>query len=88
MADRRFPVLDEESPACPRSVPWDFLAPHQAQAHKNHAQSLESLADRGGLCASEMVAVVEDRRWQAMSDDRAVSRLNELLAAWEERHDG
>ena len=43
------------------SVPWAFLEAHSAQAIKNHAQTLTALNARGGLCPSEMVAVIEDR---------------------------
>jgi hypothetical protein len=31
----------------PLTVPWDFLAPHEAQAQRNHSQTLKRLAERG-----------------------------------------
>ena len=55
--------------ACPRSgrrfpiqrgpdVPWEVMAPHASQCQRNHSQSLERLAERGGLEGSEAWAVV------------------------------
>ena len=56
-----------------------MLAPHEEQAQRNHLQSLETLASRGGLSACEAVAVLEDRRWHKMPKDEAVARLVELV---------
>jgi hypothetical protein len=33
-----------------------------------------------------MVAVLEDRRWHRMADEEAVSRLLELVAAYDSRN--
>ncbi len=45
---------------CPHAVPWDIIAPHERQAQLNHGQSLERLAERGGLSPREFVAVMTD----------------------------
>lgn len=82
MTTRWFPVLDHE-PGGPQRVPWDFIDPHELQALRNYDQSLQRLAERGGLGVSEIVAVVEGRRWKFMDPGAAVARLRELLAAWE-----
>lgn len=80
-----FPVLlpwrEEERRAYtgPRRVPWELLAPHQAQARRNHMQSLERLATRGGLSPCEMVAVLEDRPWRKMSDEEASAALTRIV---------
>lgn len=44
----------------PRRVPWRLLAPHEARAKRSHSQSLEHLAERGGLSPGEMLAVLRD----------------------------
>ena len=44
-------------------IPWDFIAPHEQQALANHGQTLNRLAERGGLGASEALDIVEGRRW-------------------------
>jgi hypothetical protein len=62
------------------SIPWGLIAPHEAQAQRNHGQSLKRLAERGGLSASEAVAVLENRPWQPMAD--AGPRLVQLHRAW------
>jgi hypothetical protein len=86
--DRPFPVLmgyDQRRrfPACPRSVPWSLLAPHEEQALNNHDQSLAKLASRGGLGVSEMLAVIEHRGLRTIGAETAeqVAQLNALVAA-------
>lgn len=87
---KTFPVLWQggrvvtrklEALECPRSVPWAFVADHAAQCDRNHSQSPETLAERGGLAPCELVAVVEDRRWHRMTEEDAVARLKTLLEA-------
>ena len=47
-----------------KEIPWDMIAPHDAQAKSNHGgQSLERLAQRGGLAACEALDIIEGRRW-------------------------
>ena len=88
--ERRFPILAGTRRAldelarlgCPRTVPWSFVAPHEGQALANHAQSLERLAQRGGLTPSELVAVVRGEELRAVlarSDEVAIPMLLELL---------
>jgi hypothetical protein len=62
-------------------VPWSLIAPHEAQAQRNHSQSLERLAERGGLGSCEAVAVLEDRRWCRMAPGEANAALLRMLAA-------
>lgn len=90
-AERAFPVLFADRdwkryPNCPRSVPWRLLATHDAQARRNHSQSLETLARRGGLDPREMRAVAEDREYDWGADretsmNAAVAWLVELVQA-------
>jgi hypothetical protein len=86
VSERAFPVLlyayerqRWAESGCPMSVPWSLIAPHEAQAQRNHMQTLETLAVRGGLGPCEMVAVLEDRPWRRMSDADAMKRLRELV---------
>lgn len=51
-SERRFPIQDGAS------VPWEVMAPHQAQSQKNHHQSLERIAERGGFGAAEAWLIV------------------------------
>jgi hypothetical protein len=93
---RRFPVLWQGLPPhiralerlkCPRSVPWELLAPHEDQAIRNHHQDLENLARRGGLSPAEMVAVLIGKNLGYVaglgdkSDEKMVPELLRLIDA-------
>jgi hypothetical protein len=79
-----FPILRADGRVGLRSsVPWNFIAPHEAQAMENHEQTLLRLAERGGLDPQEMVAVLDGIREPYMGYDEAEARLAELLKAWE-----
>jgi hypothetical protein len=40
-----------------------MLAPHEEQARRNHSQTLQRLAERGGLGPNEMLAVMDGVDW-------------------------
>lgn len=44
-------------------IPFAMIAPHEKQARANHGQSLDRLAERGGLSADEAIAILHDRSW-------------------------
>ena len=69
-------------PEPPPDVPWALVARHVVQAQRNHSQTLERLAERGGLGPSELVAVIEDRPWTPMAPEKAMARLRELVGAY------
>jgi hypothetical protein len=82
---KQFPILSasrdeakKEKLTCPNSLDWDLVAPHERQAMKNHYQTLERLAERGGLSPDELVAVLEDRRWSNIPLKEALDRLRQL----------
>jgi hypothetical protein len=62
------------------AIPWSVIAPHELQAQRNHDQSLQRLAERGGLSPCEAVAVLEGRAWHRMDKAAALLRLRELSA--------
>ena len=91
MSDRQFPVLWQGRPSelaewrrlsCPKTVPWSLLASNERRAQLNHGQSLETLAERGGLSPAEIMCVIEDRKLFPVTetDAEAVPRLLVLLA--------
>jgi hypothetical protein len=69
-------------PCLPVCVPWAMLAPHEAQAQRNHSQTLRRLAERGGLGPDEMLAVLDDRPWRSMKVQEACAELGRRIAAW------
>lgn len=46
-----------------KCIPWEAIQPHEEQAMKNHGQSLERLAERGGLSFYEAYCVLCDSDW-------------------------
>lgn len=66
------------------ALPWEMIATHEKQAQRNHYQSLTRLAERGGLSAREAVAVLEDRKFDAVkiTDVEANGRLIDLVIEW------
>lgn len=68
----------------PIAVPWAMIEPHEAWAQKNHGQTLRRLADRGGLSASEVLAVLDDRGYETIPIVKACRELNARILAWEE----
>ena len=65
LSGRRFPVLlgDQRSiwRGVPDSIPWEAISAHEPQARANHGQSLDALAQRGGLSPYELLAVLFDQ---------------------------
>ena len=61
MSERYFPVLHGYGS---QSVPWSMVAPCERQALTNHSQTLERLAERGGLSPAELLAVLDGLRWR------------------------
>jgi hypothetical protein len=95
MGKRMFPVLWQGSPKdmaelrelmCPRSVPWEMVAPHEAQAQYNHGQTLERLAERGGLSPMELACVLADHHWRwsmSLPPATTVALLKRFIDEWE-----
>jgi hypothetical protein len=61
------------------AIPWSLIEPHAKRAKRNHRLSLEDIALRGGLDASEAMAVIEDRPCFGKSR-RSWRQANAMLA--------
>lgn len=69
-----FPVLQS---GCQEQeyIPYNIIAPHEAQAMENHGgQTLQRLAERGGLDWAEILAVLKDKKWQEMGYGPGLSK--------------
>jgi hypothetical protein len=95
MTAREFPILRDRReerlyPDARRSVPWAWVAPHEEQARRNHGQSLDELARRGGLSPLELwmaVHGVDLGRWlYAPASER--TRMAAMSTAWLATWDG
>lgn len=72
---RRFPIMDAGF-----SIPWTMIAPFEQQARRNHDQSLERLAERGGLDPVEALAVLDGKKLRvALSGYDPTAARTELL---------
>lgn len=91
-AVKEFPMLPldrkerEEFPNFPTSIPWDLVEPHRAMAMRNHDQTLERLAERGGLSPEEFYMIANGLRWGVNgtpppSMKQAVDFIERLLEA-------
>lgn len=57
--ERRFPILGTTF-----SIPWSLVGPHELQAQRNHYQTLERLAERGGVDSLEALYIILDEKWE------------------------
>jgi hypothetical protein len=64
---KTFPILDACVRRCreqhfhsPLVVPFDLVKRHERQAMENHSQTVERLAERGGLSWFELLMVLTD----------------------------
>ena len=67
-AARKFPIIDGTH------IPWEVIEIHEHQALINHGQTLQRLAERGGLSWGEASAVLDDRRFDKRDWDMKTSR--------------
>lgn len=56
----RMPIMGS---ALMSEIPFGLITPYEQQAQKNHGQSLERLAQRGGLSSCEAIDIIEGRKW-------------------------
>lgn len=67
----------------PRGLPWCLVEGHEARAVSTHGQTLERLAERGGLSIFEALSVLRDEnamRVPFLTERRALPDLLRLLA--------
>jgi hypothetical protein len=49
-----------------KSIPMHLLAPYKEQAQRNHSQSLQRLAERGGMDSTEILGMVRGIGWSQL----------------------
>ena len=75
---RRFPVLKPPN-GCTTWVPWSALDAQWAM--RIHGQTLERLAERGGLCPDEIFLNKHRLKWLTKVRDReAIDLCNEMAS--------
>ena len=88
---RMFPILASQREVLhgPRSIPWCIVAPFEARARTSHGQTLERLAERGGLSPRELLLVLTDRPLRdfdyKMDEQDALDAVVELIESYKRR---
>ena len=83
MPSRTFPIHPDDRallPDAPAAVAWDVLEERRWRVLRNHGDTPDSLAERGGLSWCELLAIVEDRPWRPMPARDAYQRFRRLTA--------
>lgn len=73
-----FPILNGNGV----SIDYQLVEDHGGQAQRNHYQSVERLAQRGGLSWCELHAVLHDRAYQKMDQNTAIIECRALEARY------
>lgn len=97
---KMFPILriyeDRKNyPDIPKSIPWPLIEEFRVQIEKNHGQTLEGLAKRGGLSVEEIHLASEKLGLNEYSSDPSsyaveisMIAVNELIDEFIWREDG
>ena len=76
-----FPILNDRSI---KAIPWAVIQPHERQAQRNHGQqTLNRLAQRGGLDVTEAVSVMMDQDYTRFVPAWARAKLMAMVWAYE-----
>ena len=70
---RMFPIMDGEP------IPWVVIEPCERQAKINHGQSLQRLAQRGGLGCDEALCILTGQSFRMSCDPDAERKLREIV---------
>jgi hypothetical protein len=63
LVENTFPIHAwKRNPALPATMPWFLVERWRARAYLNHGQTLEVLAERGGLCSRELWCAAHDKK--------------------------
>lgn len=64
-----------------------MLTPHEPQALRNHSQTLQRLAERGGLALNEIVYILRGLRWSQtdISDEDALPIVLAAIIEFEKK---
>ncbi|MFM0226139.1 hypothetical protein [Paraburkholderia dipogonis] len=85
MDDRTFPIHSSdrrELPLAPQSIPYWIVEQHEAQAKRNHYQTVQRLKERHGCSWLELLAILTDRPYQdvqAMSHSAAMVEVVSIV---------
>jgi hypothetical protein len=73
MMSFRMPIENENYER--RYLQWEPTERDRQRADINHGQTLERLAQRGGMSWCEMAAILSDRPWHRMTEAAAIAEI-------------
>lgn len=76
-----FPIMGNRGRTL-KTVDWDVAEDARDQAEKNHGQTLETLAARGGLTAVELLAALNGEAVTSRMFKRPLAEVEEELKAF------
>lgn len=82
-----FPILltrEQQQRRLPRRVPWSAVEPAREQALRNHDQTLERLAQRGGLCPRELLTALRGHGLRMLATHEDAEAALKRIAAGED----
>lgn len=86
---RRYPIHPDDRKSVGFEVPWDLVAAHRKQAMVNHSQTIERLAERGGLSVIELYYCLREEKvaWDNLvSKETATAYLSKCCEEWKAIH--
>lgn len=79
MQTKTFPILKGKTI---KQIPFDFIVQYKLQAKINHGQTIQRLAERGGLHSTEAIAIIESRKWVNMPEEIAEQQVKDAITKW------
>lgn len=64
------------------TFPFRFIAPFEAQAYRNHSQTLARLNERGGCCPVEIWAIVTGHGWAYWRANNSPVKTDDEAEVW------
>ena len=78
VARKQFPILGSRG----AKIDLQLVEDHGKQAYSNHYQTVERLAERGGLSWCELHAVLNNRPWQKLDENTAIAECRAIEARY------
>lgn len=78
VARMQFPILGSRG----AKIDLQLVEDHGKQAYSNHYQTVERLAERGGLSWCELHAVLNNRPWQKLDENTAITECRAIEARY------
>ena len=85
MEQNTFPIHPNDRkalPLAPQSIPFWIVEQHEAQAKRNHCQTVQRLKERQGCSWRELLAILTNRRFQdvpVMSNSAAMIEVVSIV---------